>query len=206
MQMQKALKVVVMNKYIFLIAIILLGINGYAQEKKDDYLLINKVVNSLLNDTDSIVYIHEVGVFNHDDLNGYYRFKYYDEIRFKIYQYNKELNTVIKLSDEKLLAINEGKYKKFDIALDSVLKQDDYQFIFEQKGEIKWKYKKISHKDANRIRMFSDFGNRISKPVYRKDGKIAILWYKPSLGQGKFIIYRKENDIWEKISEILNVF
>ena len=212
MKMQKAQKVV--NKGIIVFIIMLLSSISYAQEVKEEYIILNKIANSLLIDSDFTLTILERGCFSNDDLDDYYRFKYYDELSVRVYEYDEALDTVVKLSEGELYRMHKGYFKKFDTVLDSILTKRDLEYLLSLNVEYKWNQENLGSKikiinvpkEKSPHPTTHNHGNRISKPLFWDDGAFAIVWVDQIQVQGKYMVFEKNENEWKLRGEIINVF
>lgn len=208
-QMQNHLKVV--SKKIITILIFLFVFISYSQTSNDDYAILNVVVIASKNN-DSIFKLNENINFPKKGLKNYYRYRFLNEHPVTMNGADRE--------DKKPSHLNEKQQKEFDLKwfhrykiLDKIVSsQKEMEYLLGQDGEVIWnQYNlnsniKIIKKENVVIRTHYVSENSISKPIYTYNNKYAIVYCHLKGNKSKLIVLKKENDAWEKISEILNVF
>lgn len=199
--MQKEQKIVSMIK-ICIIFITLLSTNIYAQSEKEDYILLNKVINYNHKNFNSIKKLRNSSNFSIENMNKYYKHKYLNEKNLMWIIGGKKDENGKNIPDYYTQEIQDDFQKKWLAKYDTLSKifiEKDFELFLVQKNK-KWEKDKLQNKNIKLIKHNKDsyFKYFISRPYYSLDKKYALIQFEFSRRLNKFytIVYKKEKGNW----------
>ena len=171
-----------------------------AQTEKDDYILLNMVVELTKNIQDSTYHLLKHSHSGKEKLERYYRFRYFDEPMYRIIDDYDEKNDSLNYDNKE----NQKKHtKKWTIKyaiMDSLFTQKDIEYILKQKMRYDWNSEKIEG-NIN----ISIVGNGISNPFYSLNGKLALVIHGSLKTHTSFFFFKKENGLWVNVGSVKNI-
>ena len=216
MQMQKVRKIVI-NSVAFLVIVLFNNNYGYTQTIKEDYILLNKVIEFNSKLYDSTFLLLENTCFSKEEMEKYYRHNFLKEkniVEIIGYKYDENGKRVPDYLTKEIRSEFQEKWYSSYKGLDSILTQQDFENLFAKNDTIKWKEKELSKriKLINSKEVILDIGgnftegNKISKPLYSLNKKYAILQYKTPITPYVLYIFKKEKNEWVKVGLIKQHF
>lgn len=180
---QYQLKEALVNRYIYLIILFFILIsctNSTSNKINDDYLIINKAIES-----SNLITSNKTLELNSNN-------EYVILILNKLYKNKKDNHIKILDSIKQDIGITKG-----DPILDSIFNLKQYEYLISQKNDkYQWnldlinKLPKIGSVDRNNLETIS-----ISKPIYTLDKKLALVGIMRKTSMG-ISVYKKTNQEW----------
>mgnify|MGYP000338828123 CR=1 FL=1 len=204
-QMQKGQKHVI--KLIF---IVLLINSCTAQEKKDDYYFLNKIIEFTKQPNDS-VYLLTRRNETRGTLENYYKFRFNGRPFYTTMVYDSITDKVG--YDTLQLQQNQVRWKAMYKVLDSAFTKEDLDRIIARKRDTtKWDSTNIGF-NKRKLPLIkwtnSHYSkNFISKPYYNEKKTHAFIVSSHTIKRARttrIYVFKKENEDWNIISEIYNV-
>lgn len=207
-QMQKEQKHVIKLILIFLV----LHINSCAaQENKDDYYFLNKIIKLTKQEKDSVYNLSQRNETGNVLLKNYYKFRFNDRPFYTTMVYDSITDKVG--YDTLQLQQNRIKWKAKYRVLDSVFTKEDLDRLIARKRDTtKWDSTNIVF---NNVKLplikwtNSHYSNNfISKPYFNKKKSHAFVVTSHKIKRARtarIYVFKKEDEEWNVISEIYNV-
>lgn len=178
----------------------------------DDYAILNKLIVAHLSSDGAPFYLMEKGRYPKDCLKQYYTYKYDKK------EYNKVLKRFDSLKQRDSVRFTPyGKYIMYvyyhkNCINDSLFNKESLQYLLKQKDSIIWNTDKIKNErvivlkqnDKKFKKKKKIFPNSISKPIYSKDKKFAIVSYQSSNANTIRLTFKKINDERQLINKIVS--
>lgn len=146
MQMQKVRKIVI-NSVAFLVIVLFNNNYGYTQTIKEDYILLNKVIEFNSKLYDSTFLLLENTCFSKEEMEKYYRHNFLKEkniVEIIGYKYDENGKRVPDYLTKEIRSEFQEKWYSSYKGLDSILTQQDFENLFAKNDTIKWKEKELS--------------------------------------------------------------
>lgn len=173
--------------------------------KKEDYYMVNNVIDSFRGDKNSPIYMVENNTTSNSKLKKYYEYKYKDSLHIKsVISIDKD--SIILAPKEEIVKLTKSLNARYD-KLDEVFDKIDIENILKNDYKIKWDSKNLKNViliNENNIKNYNPIHViNIARPIYSKNKKYAIVHFS-SDSISKLFIFKKVKEKWIEESKIIN--
>ncbi|WP_299337354.1 hypothetical protein [uncultured Psychroserpens sp.] len=200
--MQKVKKLVISTLMLFLLMIF----NSYSQANKNDYILLNKVIELTKEGTDILYNLNEK-VNTENFLKDYYDYRFFDRPFYSKFVYDKEKDSAFIDNDNKEIRTQRNlKWDKKCKVIDSLFSKNDIETFIKPRRKISyWKKNSINVTNVKFVETYY-LSNLISKPYYRKDNKYALVLHRFRGTKTLFVFAKNDKSQWEYFSQVDNLW
>lgn len=179
-----------------------------AQTKKNDYVLLNKIINSTKENNVTYKLNELARSTNSETFERYYKYRFLKEKTYTKYEYDEANDTIKEIAEGERVKLEQDIYSRYSV-LDNILTKDDFKKILKDSSKTKWnEIELIDNKELIEIKAYTNksdlaisTGKYISKPYYSIDGKYALVLFS-SAEFPKLFIFKKEGNDWIKFNVI----